>query len=232
MRTIWRAGGLLFGAALMVTGCTEENSPTTLRRSGGAAFDAAASLTSAVTDLAGDAAWNFNTGPGSAAKVPAYLDIVRAEVSQKGRTFTFTLDLAEIVPASPAPASGGLGVYDWFFELDTDPTTFPSGKDGVFPQNQALPVELFVAVEWDGTQFKGLLFDLRPLLSGEPMIITPVAFSIGGAEIQLSVAASALGDPSTFGWAAATCARHSHYASDGIQCLDRAPDAGFVTWPQ
>src|SRR3989441_3140946 len=121
MRTIWRAGGLLFGAALMVTGCTEENSPTTLRRSGGAAFDAAASLTSAVTDLAGDAAWNFNTGPGSAAKVPAYLDIVRAEVSQKGRTFTFTLDLAEIVPASPAPASGGLGVYDWFFELDTDP---------------------------------------------------------------------------------------------------------------
>jgi hypothetical protein len=230
MKPVGMASSLFLATTLMV-GCTESKAPTAVGDPG-VAFDVAASVTSAVTDPAGDAAWNFNTGPGSAAKVPTYLDIVRAEVSQKGRTFTFTMDLADIVPASPAPASGGLGVYDWFFELDTDPTTFPSGKDGVFPQNQALPVELFVAVEWDGTQFTGLLFDLRPLLSGNPMIITPVAFSIAGAEIQLSVAASALGDPSAFGWAAATCARHSHYASDGIQCLDRAPDAGFAAWPQ
>ena len=231
MKPIRMAVSLLLGTAVFA-GCAERNTPTALPGRQAVAFDAAAALTSVVTDPAGDAAWNFNSGPGSADKVPAYLDIVRAEVSQKGRTFAFTMDLSDIVPASPATASGGLGTYDWFFELDTDPATFPSGKDGVFPQNQALPVEFFVAVEWDGIQFTGVLFDLRPLLTGSPMILTPVAFSIAGKEIQLSLDASALGDPSTFGWAAGTCARHSHYGSDGIQCLDRAPDGGFVAWPQ
>ena len=231
MKTSRIAVSLLLGTAFF-TGCAERNTPTALPGRQAVAFDAAAALSSVVTDPAGDAAWNFNTGPGSAAKVPGYLDLVRAEVSQRGGTFVFTMNLADVMPASPAPASGGLGTYGWFFELDTDPTTFPAGKDGVLPSNHALPVEFFVVVEWDGTQFNGLLFDLRPLLIGDPMIITPVAFSIAGAEIEMSVAASALGDPRTFGWAAATCARHSHYGSDGFQCLDRAPDGGFVAWPQ
>ncbi len=221
--------GALLG---LLAGCTDRNIPTAASNQPTLAFDASASLTSVVTDPAGDAAWNRNTGPGAEAKVPAYLDIVTAAVSKKGGTLVFTMSLADVLPASPQPASGGLGTYDWFFELDTDPATFPSGKDGVFPQNQALPIEFFVAVEWDGVQFTGVLFDLRPLLTGSPMILTPVAFSIAGTQIQLSVDATALGDPSIFGWAAATCARHAHYPSDGVQCLDRAPDGGFAAWPQ
>ena len=177
----WNRSQLTIAGVLLgfLAGCTDRHTPTSPNQPT-LAFDASASLTSGVTDPAGDAAWNRNTGPGAEAKVPDYLDIVTAAVSKKGGTFAFTMSLADVLPASPQPASGGLGTYDWFFELDTDPATFPSGKDGVFPQNQALPIEFFVAVEWDGVQFTGVLFDLRPLLTGRPMILTPVAFSIGG----------------------------------------------------
>jgi len=224
------AGGLL----AFLAGCTERNAPTALRGHPAAAFDAAAPLTSVVTDPAGDAAWNRNTGPGSAAKVPGYLDIVRVEVSKMGRTFVFTMDLADVVPSSPAAVSGGLGVQGWLFGLDTDPTTFPSGQDGAFPSGpgQTRPFEFFVDVEWDGTEFTGLLYDLRPLLTGEAMVVTPAPFTIDGAEIRVSVDASALGEPSAFQWDADTCARHAHLGSDGFQCFDPAPDAGFATWPQ
>ena len=116
--------------------------------------------------------------------------------------------------------------------LDTDPDAFPQG--GVFPSGpgRARPFEFFVDLEWDGAQFSGLLYDLRPLLKGEEMVVTPVPFTIEGAEIDLPVAASALGDPSTFVWGAATCARHAHLGSEGFQCLDLAPDNSLATWPE
>ena len=221
-----RKAGLLLGAALMA-GCIERNAPTALRNQPGVAFDAAG-LTSVVNDSPGD----VKNG------VPGWQDIVRTDVSKKDRTFVLTMDLAEIVPANPPVPSGGTTAsHFWIWGFDTDPAAFPEGKGGVFPSGPGSagnPSEFFLDVEWDGTQFTGKVYDLRPLLKGEPMVVTPgQPFTIVGARITLSVAASALGDPSTFGWGTATCTRHSDkFGTEAFQCFDNAPDAGFTTWPQ
>src|SRR5439155_468408 len=139
-------------AALMAS-CTEQNVPVAPRDEPGLAFDAA-SLTSVVTDPLGDASLNTksNVGPGADAKVPNYLDVVRAEVTKRGKIFVLTMDVGGVVPSNPG-SLGGTQV--WIWGLDTDPTTFPQGEP--FSGGQSAPWEFFVDVEWDGAQFKGLL---------------------------------------------------------------------------
>ncbi|TMI73924.1 MAG: hypothetical protein E6H05_08695, partial [Bacillati bacterium ANGP1] len=160
MNAIRKAAGLVLGAALMAS-CTEQNVPVAPRDEPGPAFDAA-SLTSVVTDPLGDASLNTksNVGPGADAKVPNYLDVVRAEVTKRGKIFVLTMDVGGVVPSNPG-SLGGTQV--WIWGLDTDPTTFPRGEP--FSGGQSAPWEFFVDVEWDGAQFKGLLFDRRPVLS-------------------------------------------------------------------
>src|ERR1041385_1418567 len=222
MKRIRITGSLVLGSILVMTGCAERNAPTASRDQPGLAFATGASLTSVITDPVGDVA----------SKDPAWQDIVRSQIAERGGTFVFTMELADVVPANPDAASGGAGVRAWLWGLDTDPETFPQG--GVFPSGpgRARPFEFFVDLEWDGAQFSGLLYDLRPLLTGGQMVVTAVPFTIHEAEIDLSVAASALGDPSTFAWGAATCARHAHLGSEGFQCLDLSPDNSLATWPE
>jgi hypothetical protein len=227
-----RVSGLLLGLVL-VASCTERTALTGLRGQSAPAFDVAAALTSFVIDPAGDASLNLKNyvGPGADEKVPDYLDIVRAEVSKSGRTFVFTMNVADVVPANPAAASGDLGIEAWLWGLDTDPTTSPEG--GFWPPSQVHPFEFYVDVEWDGMQFSGSIYDFRPLLTGGEFVVTPLTFVIEGAQLTLFVAESALDHPATFVWGAATSTRHSHFGSGGYQNLDFAPDGGLPLpiWP-
>ena len=223
------AVGLLIGVTA-VGACDDRSTPTASSAGPAPAFDVTAGLTSVVADPVGDAHWNLNSGPGSAKKVPAYLDIARAEVAKQGKTFVFTMDVADIVPSNPTEAAGGAEAAQvWIWGLDTDPTTFPEG--GTFPPNSSNLYEFFVDVEWDGARFTGLLFDRRPLLTGGAVVLTPVQFTIDGARITVSIAASALSDRASFAWNAATLTRHS-YGTEGFQIVDLAPDAGLAAWPQ
>jgi hypothetical protein len=212
-----------------MAGCTERTTPTGLRQPA-PAFDAAAQLTSSISDALGDAKLNHHNdaGPGSEKKVPDYLDVIGAEVAQQGRTFVFTETVGAAIPSDPSAASGLTGAQVWIFGLNTDPS-FPQGDP--FATGSTNPFEFFIDVEWDGTQFTGLVYDRRPLLTGGAMVVTPVPFTIEGARIKLFVVASLLGDQSTFGWAAGTVTRHV-LGSEGYQTLDLAPDAGLVNWPQ
>ena len=222
MKRIRITGSLVLGSILVMMGCTERNTPTALHNRPGVAFAATAG-TSVITDPVGD----VKNG------VPGWQDIVGASIAKKDRTFVFTMDLADGVPSNPPVPSGGTTASDfWIFGLDTDPTTFPQG--GVFPSGQTTNWEFFVTVEWDGTQFTGKVYDLRPLLNSQPMgVAAGQQFTIVGARVTVSVAATALGDPTTFGWVANTCTRHSDkFGTQGFQCFDPAPDAGLATWPQ
>ncbi len=82
----------------------------------------AAALTSVVTDPAGDASLILPL------TLPAYLDIVKAEIISKGQTFAFSMDVAAPVPAAPALAAD-LGSFAtsiwWLWALNTDPNAFP-----------------------------------------------------------------------------------------------------------
>src|SRR5207302_9601242 len=119
MKTPGIANGMLLGSILMMAGCAESNTPTASREQSTIGFEAAGRLTSVVTDPAGDAAWNLNSGPGSSKKVPDYLDLVRSEITQKGSDFTMTIDVA--APIGLPDVSTGNGLIGWAIGLDTDP---------------------------------------------------------------------------------------------------------------
>jgi hypothetical protein len=90
------------------------------------------------------------SGPGS---TPSYLDIATAEVTKQGENFEFSMGLAAPVPSKPALVPR-VRQFWWFWALEADPATFPTG----FPRapGQALPPEFAVAVELGWRSVHGL----------------------------------------------------------------------------
>ena len=76
---------------------------------------------------------------------------------------------------------------------DTNPATFPGG----------LSPEYQVRVRWFNSPV-GQVVDRTPLLTGGAPVITPVPFSIDGRTVKVFLPLQTLGNPSTFGWNAAT----------------------------
>jgi len=230
MKPIRIKSGMLLGSILLMAGCTERNTPTALRNSR-PAFDASPALASSITDPVGDVK----------NKVPAWLDIVSASITLRGRLFTFEAELAAPVPADPAldpdvpPQTDHVALAA--YALDTDPTTAPVGYP--FNKNEAVIFEFFLGVLWNptgsfgvGTGFIGLVADRRPLLTGGQATITAIPFTIQGTHVSAVVDAAALGNPATFAWGAFTeMAQHPH-PPDNFCCSDSAPDAGLAAWPQ
>lgn len=230
MKSISMAIALL-GTLLVAVGCAERNIPTAWRDQPAIAFDAAAALTSAITDPAGDAAWNGNSGPGSSKKVPDYLDLVRSEITQKGSDFIMTIDV--VAPIGLPDMSTGNGLIGWAIGLDTDPTTAPAGYP--LSNGTVAPFEFFVNVTYDGTQFQGVVIDRRPLLTGGEAVVTPHPFSITDSKITMTVPAGALGAPSAFGWISFAAVRTaSHDGADAFNAVDvaTAPGGGEASFPQ
>src|SRR5439155_4454765 len=173
-RALIAAGSLVLGVALLA-GCTERSAPTGITEKRGPTFsaDATGAKASVVFDAIGDAVWNQNTGPGSFAKVPAWLDIASASITLKGLRFIFDEELAAPVPADPALDPDIPPQIDHVcfagYGLDADPTTAPVGYP--FTKNEPNNQEFYVFVCWNptgsfgvGTGFIGFVVDRRPLL--------------------------------------------------------------------
>jgi hypothetical protein len=181
-----------------------------------------AALTTTVTDPVGDAV----ASDGKGLTGEGYQDIVGGEVSQDGGVFSFAMDVAGSVPASPV-LPGGITVQEWSWNINTGPES-PSGFP--FAPGNAVPPEFIVAVQWDGASFTGSLIDRRPLLGGGEVVITPVPFDIDGARVTAAVNANRLGNPSSFSWILRTN-DWPRLGTNSVQTLDRAPDAVPATWP-
>src|SRR5205823_6526842 len=135
MNTIRTARTLTLGAALLGS-CTERSIPTASRA---VASETAAPLTSVATDSLGDVK----------NKYPAYVDVTRASVTRKGRSFIFTVDVAAPVPGDPT-RDFPLGLdflHVALFGLDTDQSSAPVGYP--FKEGTARPFEFFIAVTWN-----------------------------------------------------------------------------------
>ena len=246
MNTIRAAHGLLLGVALLA-GCADRGAPTGMTEGRGPTFSAGATgaKTSVVLDAVGDAVWNQNKGPGSFAKVPAWLDIVSASITLRDHQFIFEENLVAPVPADPALDPDIPPQVDHVcpagYGLDTDLRTAPVGYP--FNNNEANNQEFYLLVCWNptgsfgvGTGFVGFLVDRQPLLTGGQAIIKPVQFIIQGTRVSVVVDAGALGDPPTFAWAAFTHLQQGPHPPDNGPILDFAPDlnlgAPLATWPQ
>lgn len=161
---------------------------------------AAQALSSVVGDPAGD---SLSSAP--------YMDVVHAKVTeQRGRgTLFFSMDLAGAIPDAPSGAD-----LIWVWHVDTDAASSPGG----------LYVDYIVRVRWFNGAFVGEVVNRIPILTGGAPIVTSVPFRIDGTTVKVFVDLGALGNPSSFGWNAAT------RPGATVPYTDFAPDVGLLTW--
>jgi hypothetical protein len=179
---------------------------------------AAAANPSVVTDPVGDALY----------KAPGYMDIVSAQLADVGGTFEFQMSVAKPIPATPPLPPPATKEISWRWGLDTDPTTFPAG-DPLAPGATG-PAEFVIAIAWDGSAFRAFLLDRRPLLTGGQAVLTPLDYTISGTLLQVDVEASALGDPSSFGWGGVTVYSSGPSGNDGFHFVDGLSPF-YTPWP-
>jgi len=150
---------------------------------------------------------------GDSASSAPYLDVVHAKViEQRGKgTLLFTMQLAGRIPEEPSELD-----LIWVFHLDTNPATAPGG----------LYNEYVVRVRWFNGAFVGQVVDRTPLLTLGTPIITSIPFSIHGRTVKAFAPLETLGNPSSFGWNAAT------RPGATVAYVDFAPDSELATWAQ
>jgi hypothetical protein len=147
---------------------------------------------------------------GDVGSSPPYLDIVHSKVTeQQGKeTLFFMMELAGPIPEEPSELD-----LIWPFHLDTNPATSPGG----------LYNEYVIRVRWFNGAFVGQVVDRTPLLTGGAPVITPIPFSIDGRTVKVFAQLEMLGNPSSFGWNAAT------RPGATVPYVDFAPDGGLAT---
>jgi hypothetical protein len=149
---------------------------------------------------------------GDSASPAPYLDIVHAKVTeQQGKeTLFFMMTLAGPIPEEPSEP-----VLIWPFHLDTNPATSPGG----------LYNEYVIRVLWSGGAFVG------QVVNRTTGVITAIPFSIDGRTVKVFAPLDTLGNPSSFGWNAAT-----RPGFPPVAYVDFAPDGGsatdLATWTQ
>ena len=134
-----------------------------------------------------------------------YLDIVHAKVTeQRGKeTLFFMMELAGPMPEEPAES-----VLIWVFHVDTNPATSPGG----------LYNEYVIRVLWASGVFVG------QVVNRTNGVITPIPFSIDDNTVKMFAPLDTLGNPSSFGWNAAT-----RPGFPPVAYVDFAPDGGLAT---
>ncbi len=202
------------------TGCAQTSPPTSPSSSASALSDGrvATNGSALVTTAAVSAGHAGSSVPvhdprGDATSPAPYLDVVQAKVTeQRGKdTLFFMMELAGPIPAQPSELD-----LIWPFHLDTNLGTAPGG----------LYNEFVIRVRWFNGAFVGEVVNRIPLLTGGAATFTRVPFSIDGRTLKVFVALQLLGNPSTFGWNAAT------RPGATVPYTDFAPDLGLglATW--
>lgn len=154
----------------------------------------AATITSIVQDPAGDLGfgvdpktggimhtWQDNTRVAEA----KYLDIVSASFSQKGKTYTFGIEVAAALPEEGTPLPNGIHTVEWALWIDPSPYNVFSNP---------CPTLFLVTLRYDGSSYSAFMLDY------ETMLRTPVAFSHDGSVVQLQFTAASIGNLSSFWW--------------------------------
>jgi hypothetical protein len=175
------------------------------------------------TDPAGDALFN----------APAYEDIIAGSVDETAGLFEFTLTVAAAIPEAPRLTAPGVQGTRWVVSLDLDPSTAPVGwpfapADEHSAQRGA--AEAFIAVEWNGADFSGTLYDRRPLLSGSHVVTSSVPFEIVGDQVHMWLDSAEIGNPDHLGVNFVTVALTKHLdVVDLYQIVDVFPT--YNQWP-
>jgi hypothetical protein len=208
MRASFVAVAVVVGTVLFVVGCGQtSSSPTSPSSLVPSASSVSGGHVTAADGPAAHAGSSVVHDPRGDSDSPSpYLDVVHANVTEQGHgTLFFMMVLAGPIPEEPSEP-----FLLWVFHVDTNPATSPGG----------LYNEYIVRVRWSGGAFVGEVINR----TGAPTLITTaVPFSIDGATVKVFVPLATLGNPSSFGWTAAT------RPQPPAPYLDFAPDGGSAT---
>jgi hypothetical protein len=160
-----------------------------------------AAQTSSVLVPAGDA--TISASP-KGAPAPGWLDIVAADFTiEPDGSFTFSVTLAEPVPAVLPRPPGEDATFVWVF-----------------------PLEYGASIQWDGTGWFGKLGNR---IGGSPL---PLPFTVSGDTLTVSVPATLTAgivvSPGAR-WRALTLISHTSVDSNGAQFTDVTP---WTPWPE
>ncbi|HUP18264.1 MAG TPA: hypothetical protein VM848_19720 [Acidimicrobiia bacterium] len=187
------------------------------------AQSAAGGTTVTVFDPVGD-----TTKIGAPGTTPAFLDIIRVEVSKQSQSFEFSMTLAAPVPDQPVLPKQ-VKEFEWFWPIDTDPATFPFG----FPRapGLAFPPEFLLAVAWDGIDYSAFVIDRPPNLER-----WHARDHAGRHQCRATVTAvvdvTTLDDPASFGFSGYTRAWFGPRGTEGFAFADVVGNPGvFHPWP-
>ncbi len=113
-----------------------------------------------------------------------YFDMVSAWLSQKGKVFTFGMELAVALPEEGTPLSNQVKLAQWEVWIDQvpyiiDPTAPPVGM---------------TALRYDGSSYSAFVLDWATMAE------TPVPFSIDGSKLQLQFTAAQLSNAVISWW--------------------------------
>ena len=193
--------------------------------------------TSVVCDPAGDTSY---AGAKGGPKIPAWLDIVQAQITDAGNDIHFTLTLNAAVPAAPAwnaVDDGGQVWWGWRF-VDDLAHDF-AVKDGcVKATGSLIPAGYFLDLIWDvsSASFHARLLDDTTCAQDE----VPFAFSGDRKQITMVVSKSLLTNgaiipnPNAFQYFAATLLwKANATGNNSFFTLDLAPNEnnGLVAVP-
>ena len=109
----------------------------------------------------------------------AYLDIVSSSLSQKGKAYTFGMELAAALPKEGTALPQGTKLVEWALWIDPSPYHVTL--------NPVAPLFL-IALRYDGSSYSAFILDFGT------MVTTPVKSSVDGSSIQLEFSAASIGN--------------------------------------
>jgi hypothetical protein len=154
----------------------------------------AATVTSIVKDPAGDVGFGVDPktggvmhlwGDNNPVSQAGFLDMVSTWMSQKGKTYTFGMELASAFPEEGTPLPNGFKVVEWALWIDPSPYNYLI--------NPVAPLFL-IALRYDGASYSAFVMDCSTMLSA------PAAFSVAGSTMQLQFTADSIGNLAIEWW--------------------------------
>lgn len=108
-----------------------------------------------------------------------YFDMVSASFSQKGKIYTFEMEVAAALPEVGSPLPNGIHLAEWAVWFDPSPYNVHT--------NPVAPLFL-IALRYDGSAYGAFVLDYSTMTA----VSTP--FSVDGTELQIVFTAASIGN--------------------------------------
>jgi len=114
-----------------------------------------------------------------------YFDMTSVSLSQKGKAYTFGMELAAALPKEGSPLPGGIHLAEWAMWIDPSPYNYFT--------NPVAPLFL-IALRYDGSSYAAFVMDYGTRAT------TSIPFSVDGSKLQLQFSAASIGNLALQWW--------------------------------